>query len=139
MVVRKKLTRTSGCVCVGFMSVYPVVDERGRVLTYACRDADGEFKVVVNRPVGPMCGAFDRETGTELRSVRVFSEDVEKKTLECLDALYYRTTEEKLLEITGGNKWIARRAVELYKLGCEVEGYRHLHGKLGVFEVDFIG
>lgn len=46
-----------------------------------------------------------------------FSEETEARTAECLRELWATTTEEKLLRAAGGNKWIARRAIELYKLG----------------------
>ena len=52
-----------------------------------------------------------------------FRPETQQKTQDCVDLLRRTTTEEELLKTAGGNKWIVRRAIEMYKLDLDIAGY----------------
>lgn len=67
--------------------------------------------------------AIDRSDKTPCRVIRNLSTSTMQTTANCLAALYRRTNEQELLQLAAGNKWIIRRAIELYKRNLVMETY----------------
>lgn len=80
----------------------------------------------------------DHNTEAKVRKTRNFGGQTQRRTQNCVDLLRRRTTEKKLLEAAGGNKWIVRRAIEMYKMNLDINHYQnHKVVEIGVVDPHF--